>query len=202
MLVFPDGAAHAQHDSTEIFVTGLRLPEEVRIGPSASASAKVADCLWRLAKRRINVASSPGSFEREHIIGRRIKTMLKALLIGAAATATLVSPAVADAQSYYGSNNGYSYHRHHHRSHSGAAIAGALIGGVLGYALGSSQGHSYGYPSNSYGNYGYAPAYNYSYPTYGYNSTYPGYGSNYGSTYPSYGYNGGYAGREDDHDDD
>jgi hypothetical protein len=133
-----------------------------------------------------------GSFEVTYRDVRRSKPMLKSLILGGAAIATLVTPAVADAQ-YYGYNNGYSYQRHHHRSNAGAAIAGALVGGVLGYALGSSHGYGYSYPSYGYSNYGYQPSYNYSYPSYGYN---------YGYASPSYGYNGGYGYRHDDDGDD
>jgi hypothetical protein len=117
--------------------------------------------------------------------------MLKALIIGSTAIATLATPAVADAQ-YYKSYR-YSSHRHHHNNNAGAAIAGALVGGVLGYALGSSQGRGYSYPSHGYSNYGYRQTYNYGYPSYGYN---------YGNTYPRYDYNGGYGYRHDGDDDD
>lgn len=118
--------------------------------------------------------------------------MLKALILGGTAIATLATPAIADAQ-YYGYNSGYSYHReHHHRDNAGAAIAGALVGGILGYALASSQAHRYDYPSYGYNGY-YQPVYNYSYPSYGYNNSY---------AYPSYGYDGGYRYHHDDDDGD
>lgn len=65
--------------------------------------------------------------------------MLKALILGGTAVATLATPALADAQ-YYNDNNGYSYHHHHHRNKAGAAIAAAVVGSLLGYAVGSSRG--------------------------------------------------------------
>ena len=117
--------------------------------------------------------------------------MLKALILGTTAIATLATPAIADAQ-YYGYNRSYSYHREHrHRDNAGAAIAGALVGGILGYALATSQEHRY-YPSYGYNSYQYQPNYGYGYSSYGYNNGY---------AYPSYGYSGGYRYHHDDDDD-
>lgn len=138
------------------------------------------------------------SFVMFYCVVRRSKLMLKALILGGTAIATLATPAIADAQ-YYGYNSGYSYHRdYHQRDNSGAAIAGALVGGILGYALGSSQGYRNNYPYYGYNNYRYQPAYNYSYPSYGYNNGY----YNNGYAYQSYGYNNGYGYDRDDDDGD
>jgi hypothetical protein len=125
--------------------------------------------------------------------------MLKTLILGGSAIATLVTPAVADAQ-YYSYNDGYSYHHHHHHNKAGTAIAAAVVGSVLGYAVGSSRGYGYSYPSYGYGNYGYQPGYNYGYqPTYNYG--YRGHGYNNAYAYPSYGYGGHRDHRDDDGDD-
>ena len=131
--------------------------------------------------------------------------MLKTLILGTTAIATLVTPAVAGAQSYSYDN---AYHHHHHRNRAGAAIAAAVVGSVLGYAVGSSRGYGYSQPSYGYGNYGYRPGYNYGYQpgySYGYqpayNYGYPGYGYTNSYAYPGYGYDGGYRYDRDDDDD-
>lgn len=125
--------------------------------------------------------------------------MLKMLILGGTAIATLAAPVAADAQ-YYAYNNGYSYQHHHHRNKAGAAIAAAVVGGLLGYAVGSSRSYGPSYPSYGYGSYGYQPAYNYGYQP-GYNYGYPGYGYSNGYSAPSYGYDGGYQYHRDDDDD-
>lgn len=125
--------------------------------------------------------------------------MLKALILGGTAIATMAAPAVANAQ-YYNSRDGYSYH-HHHRNKAGAAIAAAVVGGLLGYAVGSSRGYGYSYPSYGYGSYGYQPGYSYGYQP-AYNYGYPGYGYTNSYAYPGYGYAGSYGYHRDDDDDD
>lgn len=125
--------------------------------------------------------------------------MLKALILGGTAIATLATPAVADAQ-YYNYNSQYSYHHHHHRTDAGAVIAAGVVGGILGYAVGSSRGYGYSYPSYGYSSYGYLPAYNYGYqPSYNYG--YSGNGYDNGYAYPSYGYRGYGYDRDDDDGD-
>lgn len=78
--------------------------------------------------------------------------MLKKLLIGTAALATVASPIAASARPYDGG------HRDH--DNTGAAVAAGLFGLVLGAAIASSNHHGdynydrdYGYRDYGYGGY-------------------------------------------------
>src|SRR5690348_11967778 len=61
------------------------------------------------------------SHELAHTGSEGAKPMLKMLILGGTAIATVAAPVAADAQ-YYAYNYGYSYQHHHHRNKAGAAI--------------------------------------------------------------------------------
>jgi len=81
--------------------------------------------------------------------------MLKTLLIGTAALATVSTPVAASARPYDGWRGEHAYHNH---DAAGAAIAAGLFGLVLGAAIASSSHHhdydrDYGYRDYGYGGY-------------------------------------------------
>src|ERR1700674_3016297 len=132
---------------------------------------------------------------------------ITAVLLGAAAMASMVAvgPASAQDRSYHhGAHHRYVSHHRVHRHYAytsgygageaAAGVAAGVIGGIAGAAAAGSYDCAYGYPSAAYPG-AYCPPYGY-YGA-GYESGY-GYPSDvsydYGYGYPDYGYDYGYGG--------